>query len=302
MGWTRNIRIRQLRMLLRLVEIKNISQVADEFNLTQPALSKWLKEFENTLGAELFKRQARGLLPLPLSLELASQARSILARLDRLQRSIDQIKNTAHTQLAIGISPIIAHSSFADTIVNFHQQNPLVFMQIQENSTDKLIDQLRSGEIDLAIARTEKSASFSDLEQQHLIDLSLCLAVGENHPLLQQEEVSWQEAMQYPWITPPSTSPARQKIDLVFEELQIASPPLLIESNTLSLNAQILKKTHLIAPVASLAMESLGLKHFLATPQIEERFNASLSVLWSAHNERIQLIEQFLDCIQTHFE
>ena len=301
MDWTRNVRIRQLRMLLRLVELGSISEVAQEFNITQPALSKWLKEFENTLGVDLFERQSRGLRPLAVALELANQARGILTRLDRLQRSINQIKHIANSQIAVGVSPIVAHTFLADVIAAFHQQHPKAFIQIQENSLDHLLLDLRMGTIDVIVGRVEQAKDFDDLHHIHLTDIQIRLAVGEQHPLANKKNVLWEDITQYPWIVPPISSPVRVKMERLIQDLNLPPPPMLIESNTVSLTAELLRLTNMIAPLASQLMTTLGLYSYLDNHLLDQRFNASIAMLWKPEDEQDSLIQYFVHCIKSRF-
>lgn len=50
MSWSERIRLKHLQVLIRLCEEKSMSDVARQSNMTQPALSKWLKDFEDNIG------------------------------------------------------------------------------------------------------------------------------------------------------------------------------------------------------------------------------------------------------------
>ena len=301
MEWMRNLRIRQLRMLLRLCELGSISQVAEEFSVTQPAVSKWLKEFEQTVGVELFVRHARGLQALPIALEIARQAKDILSRLDRVQNSINQIKHVAHRQIAVGISPIMAYTLLPQAITAFHKQFPKTFIQLHENTLDRLLSQLYEGEIDVIICRAEKNATFNNLCSYPLRDISLALAVDAAHPLAHQEVVSWEQVLNYPWITPPAESPIRQQMKIVFNQLGIGEPSVLIESSFVALTAKLLKGTTLVAPIASDLLGPLGLSHRLHVPDLNSGLNASLTVLWRPNESNAEIVHPFIRCLKSFY-
>lgn len=301
MDWIRNLRVRQLRMLLRLAEVCNLSQVAKEFNLTQPALSKWLKDFEDTIGTELFIRHVRGLQPLPITLELTKQAREILVRLERVQRSINQIRNIANTQISIGVSPIATHTILPKAISLFHKNHPNTFIQLQENTLDKLLYQLQHGEIDVIVGRTEQEALLHQFHQYKLADIVLRLAVDMNHPLANEKSVSWEQALSYPWVAPAAESPIRQQMDLVFSRLGLSSPPVLIESSFVNLTSKLLENTTLIAPIASQIMAPLGLTHYLRIPDFNRELEASISLLWRPEDDETVLVQAFIESVKTTF-
>lgn len=59
--WTQKVKLHHLQMLVALGEQGNLTQVAKMMNITQPALSKWLSQFEDEVGMVLFERHSKGL-------------------------------------------------------------------------------------------------------------------------------------------------------------------------------------------------------------------------------------------------
>lgn len=298
MGWTRNIRVRQLQMLERLCAVRNLSQVADEFSLTQPALSKWLKEFEASVGAPLFIRQARGVEPLPVALELARHARGIVARLDRAQTSVEHLRHLAKAHLAVGVSPMAALVVLPDIVRNFHQHMPGTFISVHEATLDTLVPKLRSGELDLVIGRIEDAITPAGFHHERLLQVSSCLVVCETHPLAGKAAVTWEEALQYPWIAPPATSPIRRQMRLAFEALGIDDPPVMVESSYVATTARLIPGTDFIAPMAGSLARVLGLVHTLNVPQPSLGLEASVGMLWRIEDEPSESLRQFLHCVR----
>src|SRR5690606_8528896 len=119
-----------------LCELKSMSDVARQSNMTQPALSKWLKELEDNVGMPLFERHARGIEPLPPALELARQAQGVLSRLDRMGDNLEQYRQGFRQNFALGVSPMVAVVYLPDLLLDVYQRHPHCHLRIQEGTLD----------------------------------------------------------------------------------------------------------------------------------------------------------------------
>jgi len=298
MSWSQHIRPRSLRMLIRLCETRNLSQVADEFNLTQPALSKWLKEFERAVGAPLFTRQARGVEPLPLALELARHARGILGRLDRAEAAIEQAKGKTTRQIAVGLSAMVAAVMLPDVLRAFHATHPEASVRLVENTIDLLLPSLQNGGLDIVIGRLDENGIPPDLYYERLGALPLCLAVDAAHPLAGKKQVRWKEALEYPWIAPSKTSPLRRRLELVLEAQGAGTPNVLFESSFVHANAELLRGTHFVLPVSVSLADAQGLNHRLNVPWPAKGIHGTMGVLWRPDTHEPEIVGHFIECIQ----
>ena len=294
--WTRNLRLRQLKMLERLCEVRNLSQVAQEFQLTQPALSKWLRDFEDSLGVRLFRRHARGVTPLPIALELARQVRGIVGRLDRARSVVEQMTGEPSGQVAVGVSTMVAVTLLPQVVRAMHIEYPKAFLKVAEGAIETLIPRLRSGELDLVIGRIEEGGAPYDMHHERLCDISLCLAACNSHPLAGRPSVSWEEALSYPWIAPGIHSPIRQQLELAFESLGIGSPSVMVESSFIPTTARILPGTDFIAPMAALLVERIGVTSTINVPWRGLNMAASMDMVWRPEESAYPLLDALMNC------
>lgn len=296
MDWSYKIRLRNLQMLVRLCELGNMSQVAREFNVTQPALSKWVKEFEANIEAPLFERHARGFTPLPLALELARQAKGIVGRLDRACAVVRYMKNPVIGQLAVGVSPVVAIALLPSTLREFHRLHPKVFVHIREDTLDHLSSKLLSGELDVVIGRIEESQPAPDLGYEKLCDTPLCLAVCCSHPLASIEGVTWAQALSYPWVAPPSASPFRKLLELTLEAMGLAKPNFLIESSHIYTSALLMEGTDLIGPMSRVMARCVQSSIEIKVLDLELGNPGSMGLLWRPEDKDEPLIRDFMSC------
>ncbi|NYT37945.1 LysR family transcriptional regulator [Allopusillimonas soli] len=297
MDWSSRIRLRSLQMLVRLCDVRNMSQVAQEYHLTQPALSKWLKELEDSMGAELFARHARGVTPTPVAEELARQARAIVGRIDRARLTVQQMKQAQAGQVAVGVSPMVAIVLLPEIVRAFHADHPGVFIRIDEETLDLLTSKLHTGGLDVIIGRVEEGGVPPGVCYRKLDDVPLCLAVAPSHPLAGRREVSWDEALEYPWIAPAAASPIRRRLRLAFEALGLKVPPVMVESASVFTSARIVQGTDFVVPMSARLAASLGLSHTLNVPWFQLGMHGSIGVMWRPEDQDVPLIQSFVACV-----
>lgn len=298
MDWSYKIRLRNLEMLIRLCELRNVSHVAQEFNLTQPALSKWIKEFESNIEAPLFERRARGLVPLPLALELARQARGIAGRLERARAVVEYMKSPVEGQLAVGVSPMAAIVLLPGALREFHRMYPKVFVHIREDTLDHLNSRLLSGELDVVIGRIDEGQAALDLRHEKLCDTPLCLAVCPKHPLAGVPGVSWAQALSYPWVVPPPGSPFRELVELTLEAMNLDKPNFLVESAYIHTSALLIADTDMIAPMSRATAWCVQGSGALAVLDLAVpiAYEGSVSLIWRLEDQGEQWIQDFMAC------
>lgn len=250
MDWTHRIRLRHLAILVRLCETRNLSQVAAELNITQPALSKWLKDLEQDIGLPLFDRHARGIEPTLHALELRAHAREILGKLGRAQDAMTQLARGATGTLAVGVTPNIAPVLLPPGIQRFRERYPKVLLRIAENTLDYLLPLMQEGTFDIVVGRLEQKSLPRNLHYEELYDEPICLVVGITHPLAKKRKVTWQDVQRYPWISPGPATPMRMRLDY---ELALADQPApwhQVESSSVLVNLALLADSDLVMPIS----------------------------------------------------
>lgn len=142
---------RQLQYAVRLSHVLNFSQVAEQFHITQPALSKQIISLENELGVRLFDRSTS-----PLTLTIAGEvffrdAKDLLYREDQLRRSMERYRDGAAARLVIGISPFRSLYLVADTMVALQKKYPDLQIILDETDSADLHKGAKEGRFDFAV-------------------------------------------------------------------------------------------------------------------------------------------------------
>lgn len=127
---------------------RNLTYAAQELFITQPALTKFLKSFESSLGVELFRWTGNHMVPTDVGNQYLIFAREVLAKKKQLEASISMM-NGGKSTLRIGM-PISRTAAFTDVILRFGQQYPHIELTLVENFFTDIEKALLECQIDVA--------------------------------------------------------------------------------------------------------------------------------------------------------
>ena len=129
---------RQLQYAILLSQIRNFSQVAENLNISQPALSKQILSLESELDLKLFDRTTTPLTVTPAGQYFLQEAQELLYKEDQLLRSMDRFKSGEAGQLVIGVTPFRSSYLIADIVKACRTAFPHIQVKLQEAGTDIL--------------------------------------------------------------------------------------------------------------------------------------------------------------------
>lgn len=135
---------------------------ANELHLTQPAVTKSIKELEAQLGVQLLVRSGSGVRFTDYGETLLHSARRITAELERAEQAIAQMKSNTQPILKIGVSLLSATVPVYAAISRFRTRWPHTQLEILEGMPRQIIDSLRNGVFDLCLAFIADSDSIAE--------------------------------------------------------------------------------------------------------------------------------------------
>lgn len=146
-----NLTLKQLRYFEALAKQGHFGRAADVCAISQPALSVQIKDLEQSLGARLFERDTRRVRLTAFGEDFATRVRSILRAVDELGELARASRDTLTGRLRIGVIPTIAPYLLPSLISQMGNAHPDVEVHVRETMTEKLIEELGAGSIDVAI-------------------------------------------------------------------------------------------------------------------------------------------------------
>ncbi len=143
--------LRQLRYLVALSERLNFRAAAEDTFVTQSTLSAGIKELETQLGVELVERDTRSVRLTEIGREVVARARTLLAQ---AQDIVDLAKGASEplsSSLRLGVIPTIAPFMLPGLLPPLRAAHPRLKLYLREDLTDRLLERLRSGDLDVAL-------------------------------------------------------------------------------------------------------------------------------------------------------
>ncbi|MGN7439193.1 MAG: LysR substrate-binding domain-containing protein [Alcanivorax sp.] len=145
-------KLRQLEYLLALDNEQSFSNAAAACNVTQSTLSAGIKDLENILGQQLVNRAGRSTVSLTaFGNDVAEQSRMILSDVDNIVARARQMRAPLSGILRLGIIPTIAPYFLPQAIKTISEEYPDLELQLHEDLSDRLIDQITKRQLDAAI-------------------------------------------------------------------------------------------------------------------------------------------------------
>jgi DNA-binding transcriptional LysR family regulator len=148
-----NIPTDLLRTLVAVVDLKSFTKAAASLGVTQPAVSAQIKRLQFLLGKDVFDRAAQGVSLTPHGDMIVSYARRLLSINDQIME-IGGPGKVAQQIIRIGAPGDFVASIMSQTLARFRDQWPGVRFNVRMNVHDPLVNELRQGEIDLAVSLT----------------------------------------------------------------------------------------------------------------------------------------------------
>ncbi|MCS7090177.1 MAG: LysR substrate-binding domain-containing protein [Verrucomicrobiota bacterium] len=181
--------LHQLRYFVTVVEAGGFSRAAVRLHVAQPSLSQQIAKLEQELGQPLLDRLPRGVVPTEAGRRLYDRARRILAEVADATRCVADCRESLEGRLVVGAIPTIAPGLLPRLLAEFSEQHPKVDVQVVEEVTERLLQRLDEGQIDLALASTVDVQTAIHCEPLGKEPLGLLLPA--RHALARRRQVTW---------------------------------------------------------------------------------------------------------------
>jgi LysR family hydrogen peroxide-inducible transcriptional activator len=143
--------LRQLEYLIAVADFGQFSEAARRCGVSQPALSKQIRELEDTLGVTLFERTRPRVLVTPAGEEIVARARRVLAGAHELVEAARASAAVRQGTLHLGVIPTVAPYGLPGLLAKLRARFPEVSFAIHELQTGPLLERLRAGDLDLGL-------------------------------------------------------------------------------------------------------------------------------------------------------
>ncbi|NKR32694.1 LysR family transcriptional regulator [Rhodococcus hoagii] len=204
--------LRQLEYFVAVAEEANFTRAAARVHVSQSGISAQIRQLENDLGAPLFDRSTR-VAALTVAGEAAlAHARAALAAARAVRDAVDDVNQLVRGRLEVGMVTACTVTPLFDALSSFHRAHPGIDVSLREDNSDRLVDDVRAGAVDLALVGVA-GAEPAGLHSFTVVRERLVAAVPRNHPLAQLSSVTLADVCAHPLVTLPPGTGIRTVLD-----------------------------------------------------------------------------------------
>lgn len=197
--------LRQLEYFVAVAEEQNFTRAAERVHISQSGVSAQIRQLERELGTELFDRSPRTVTLTVAGRVALEHARAALAAAGALGQAVGEVTDLIRGRLTVGMVMGCTLTPLFDALAAFHQAHPGVEISLLEDNSDRLVEGVRAGAIDLALIGAA-TATPDGLDALTIISERLVVAVPAGHPLAGQRRVTLHDLVAYPIVCmPPGT-------------------------------------------------------------------------------------------------
>ncbi len=198
----RLLKYRHLEIIDALVRHRSLTRASQGLGVSQPALTRALREIETLIGERLFDRHPRGLAPTAAGMALAEFARQALSDVSQLEATLDHASSAQAPPVTLGALPVAAAGLLPVIVGRLQELQPKLGMTLVEGRTEDLLARLDLGEVDLILGRLYPPALADGFHRTVLYAEPISLLVRAGHPLLQQEQPSPSDLARHIMVLP----------------------------------------------------------------------------------------------------
>lgn len=219
-----------LAIFLAVAETGNLTRAAERLHISQPAVSKQLRELEKSLGMALFHRLSKGVRLTEGGEVLLDYARRIFALESEAERALNELRNLERGQLTIGASTTIGVYLLPEICTLFRARFPGIELNLEIANTQHIQNLLLQNELDLGL--TEGFVLSPDIQAEVLGEDEIIGVTAPNSALLQEKNLMLARLLREPILWRESGSGTRAVVENAVRDKGFSSPPRLTLGST----------------------------------------------------------------------
>jgi DNA-binding transcriptional LysR family regulator len=200
------VRLRDLHILLAVVQCGSMAKAAAQLRVSQPAVSEAIAGLERALDVRLLDRGRRGVEPTAYGSALLKSGRAAFDELRQGIKQIEFLSDPAAGELRIACPESISSGILGPIIKRMSERYPRVRLFVEPFlfSGRPLFPQLENREVDLVFTRSSTPPTQKDFAVEILFNDRIRLAAGKHGPWARRRKIDLAELVGEPWITVPS--------------------------------------------------------------------------------------------------
>lgn len=246
----RRVRLRDLETLVVVAQAGSMRAAAPALHLSEPAISKGIRELEDAVGLKLLERGRRGVSPTPFGEALVRRSRALADDLQNALRELEELADPESGEIRLGAMETLQAGVVAATAQIQLARHPRMRMVFESGQSQDLMGHfLQQRLVDFVVARPLTWPLPPELEGEALFFDQLKVAVGVAHPLARRRKVTLADLQQEHWILSRAESMPHTPIPQAFKAAGLAMPAKVVLSGSLNMRQNMLASGRFVTGV-----------------------------------------------------
>lgn len=194
-----NFEVKQLRHFVSVIDEGSITKAARTQHISQPALTRSIRNMEERIGGPLLIRNSRSISPTEAGVTLYRYAQLIIRQAELAMRDVRAISHGESGHVHIGVGSLFAPSLIRHLIPDLSAQFPGLHLRITEGFFEDLVTGMTRGDIDIIVANFPPGSVPQHVTLKPLFNVRTEFVAGRAHPLAQRNQVSTEDMRKAEW-------------------------------------------------------------------------------------------------------
>jgi DNA-binding transcriptional LysR family regulator len=212
---------RRLSHVVATARYGSFTVAAGHVGITQSALTKSVAELERQIGYQIFERTARGVILTEKGELFVERAARLLDDAHSLLEGATAGHDPYADVLRVGVCPTSLEYLLLEPISALVLRHPRFRIEVSGASFDRVLQQLRTGSVDVALGYDAAFSEHPDIEREHLTYLQTTFFVRHGHPLLECPDVTLDDIAEFELVSPSESRPYDSFIREIYEAKRI---------------------------------------------------------------------------------
>ena len=259
----RRLRLRDLHVLLTVIQCGSMAKAARQLSVSQPAISKAITDLEHTLGVRLMDRGPQGIEPTLYGNALVRRGLAVFDELRQAVGEIEYLANPTAGEVRIGCNESLSAALLPALIERLSEQHPGVTLHVSQMSRPITVEiqQLRDRKVDLIVGRGIFPIPEDDLKAELLFEEPLLVVAGAQSQWTRRRKLELAELVDAKWILYPPDGAPGVLVEQAFRTQGLAVPRPRITTSSFHLREALLTTGEYLTVIPACMLRVFNARH-----------------------------------------